>query len=414
MDEQETRRGIPRVCVTHDKNHIRRFLREVLSEFGCTTYECVDARDLSAALDARPPDLVVLGLTTDGIAASEMLRTLADRDFGGNVLPIAQHDSSAVEEIHELAERLGVTILPPLLAPFNHERLRDSVAALLAKGLSDPLIDICEAVRAGWLELWYQPKIDAQAVIMRGAEGLLRMRHPIWGIVPPAYFIGDDGDPRFLAVSEAVISRAIDDWHYFFFEHGGPTELAVNLPIAFLQDSSSISRLCQKLPNHAAFEGLIVEGNGADIARNLKVVKDVARQLRFHKIAISVDDLGAEWPSLTGLHEFPFVEVKIDRKFVVGCANDRLKQSMCRRILDLAQSYGARTVAEGVETWPDFLTLREMGIDLVQGVLFAKPMSAEKFTQTCWVASQGYVPQHDRRSSDLSYGLSKIPLIPAG
>jgi hypothetical protein len=59
-----------------------------------------------------------------------------------------------------------------------------------------------------------------------------------------------------------------------------------------------------------------------------------------------------------------------------------------RRILDLAGSYGARTVAEGVETWADFLAVREMGFDLAQGFLFAKPMSAQKFVQTCWSSSQ--------------------------
>ena len=52
------------------------------------------------------------------------------------------------------------------------------------------------------------------------------------------------------------------------------------------------------------------------------------------------------------------------------------------RILDLAEGYGARTVAEGVETRADFLAVREMGFDLVQGFLFAKPVPAKKFART--------------------------------
>ena len=124
--------------------------------------------------------------------------------------------------------------------------------------------------------------------------------------------------------------------------------------------------------------------NGAELVKNLNIAKEVASELRTHKIAISVDDLGAEWLLLTGLCNFPFAELKVDRKFVTGCAEDRLKQSICRRILDLAAGYEARTVAEGVETWADFLAAREMGFDLVQGFLFAKPMSAQKFAQTCW------------------------------
>jgi EAL domain-containing protein (putative c-di-GMP-specific phosphodiesterase class I)/CheY-like chemotaxis protein len=400
MDEQKTRRVRPLVCVTDGKSHVRQFLREALSEFGLTIYECVQAGELSTALDAKPPDLVVLGLSAGGIAASEMLKALAAKEFDGKVLPFAPRDSSVVGTIQELAEKLGVAMLPPLFMPLSHQRLRDRIAVLLPDASSGPLVDMGEAVRAGWLELWYQPKIDAQAIIMRGAEALLRVRHPTWGIVPTAYFLADDGDPRFRPVSETVISRAVDDWHYFFSERG-PIELAINLPIAFLQDPDSISCLRQKLPDHTAFQGLIIESNGTDIVRNLKLAKDVARQLRVHKIAISIDDLGAEWFSLTGLRDFPFVEIKVDRKFVTGCADDKLKQSMCRRIVDLASSYGARTVAEGVETWADFLAVREMGFDLVQGFLFAKPMSAEKFAQTCWAGlatlpSLGTIPASGR------------------
>ncbi|MEX1059705.1 MAG: EAL domain-containing response regulator [Methyloceanibacter sp.] len=391
MDGLETRRGVPLVCVTDGKHHVRKFLREVLSEFSFTIYECVEVGELSAALDARPPDLVILGLTAGGIAAGEMLRTLAAKDFDGKVLPFAQRDSAVIETIHELAEQLGISLLPPLLVPFSNERLRESIAILLPEGSSGPLVDMAEAVRGGWLELWYQPKIDARTIVMRGAEALLRVRHPAWGIVPPAYLVPNDGDPRFPPLSDSVISCAVDDWHYFFAQRG-PIETSINLPMTFLQEPDSISRLCKQLPDNAAFEGLIVEINGTEIVRNLNLAKEVARQLRSHKIAISIDDLGAEWLSLTGLCNFPFVEIKVDRKFVTGCAEDRLKQSICRRILDLAAGYGARTVAEGVETWADFLAVREMGFDLAQGFLFAKPMSAQKFAQTCWAASQACLP----------------------
>ncbi len=387
MDEHEERAGRPLVCVTDGKAHIRKFLREMLGEYGFTIYECVEIGELSAALDAQPPDLVLLGMTGGGIVAAEMLRLLAANDYEGKILPVATRNSAVVTAIQELAEELRIALLPPLLMPFGKERLHDSLSFLLAEPSSGPLVDMGEAVRGGWLELWYQPKIDTREVVMRGAEALLRVRHPIWGIVPAAYFIADDGDPRSRPVSETVISRAVADWHHFFFERG-PIELAINLPIAFLQDPTSINCLRQKLPDHTAFEGLIIESNGTDVVRNLKLAKEVAKELRLHKIAISIDDLGAEWLALTGLRDFPFVEVKVDRKFVTGCSNDRLKQSMCRRIVDLAHGYGARTVAEGVETWADFLTAREIGFDLVQGFLFAKPMSAEKFAQTCWATLQ--------------------------
>ena len=132
------------------------------------------------------------------------------------------------------------------------------------------------------------------------------------------------------------------------------------------------------------FEGLIVEVNSAELIRNLDLAMEAARQLRLHKVAIAIDDAGPEWLSLADVSNFPFVEFKVGRKFVAGCAEDRLKQSVCRRMLERAKFYGSRTVADGIETWSDFLTVRDLGFDLVQG--FAKPMSAEKFMQTCWSA----------------------------
>lgn len=42
----------------------------------------------------------------------------------------------------------------------------------------------------------------------------------------------------------------------------------------------------------------------------------------------------------------------------------------------------------GVETWADFLAVRELGFDLVQGFLFAKPATAEQFARTCWTAAR--------------------------
>jgi EAL domain-containing protein (putative c-di-GMP-specific phosphodiesterase class I) len=58
-----------------------------------------------------------------------------------------------------------------------------------------------------------------------------------------------------------------------------------------------------------------------------------------------------------------------------------LKQPVCRRIVELAQSYGARSLASGVETRADFLTANEIGFDLVQGYLFGKPMGIKKFAR---------------------------------
>jgi EAL domain-containing protein (putative c-di-GMP-specific phosphodiesterase class I) len=372
----------PRVCVVDSKQHIRTFLMEAFEDLGFITCECTESGDLDDVLENHLPDILVLGLSAGGVAASELLKVLTTKAFSGRVLLVGPRGSRIVDAVRELGDELGIVMLPPLATPFGPEGLRTSMAAFLpVEAPPSPPVDAAEAMRQGWLELWYQPKIDTRSHIVREAEGLIRIRHPTWGIIPPAYFIASDGDPHLRGLSEFVIGRAIEDWLHFFSDHGA-VELAVNLPISFLQDIESVESLCRQMPNHPGFGGMIIEINGSEVVRNLEPLKDVAKQLRFHNIAISIDDLGAEWPSFLGIDCFPFVELKVDRKFIAGCANDRLKQSVCRQILDLADSYGARTVAEGVETRADFIAVRDMGFDLVQGFLFAKPMTAKKFALT--------------------------------
>jgi EAL domain-containing protein (putative c-di-GMP-specific phosphodiesterase class I) len=353
-----------------------------LEDLGFVTCKCERFEQLATVIDAEIPDLIILGLTAGPVEVAEALEMLAVKPFAGKVLLLGPRSSSVVAAIEDEARQLGIALLPTLYTPFSDSGLRDSVATLIPTEMPpEPPIHLDEAIRQGWLELWYQPEIGTRSLAVERAEALIRVRHPRWGVVPPAYFIPDDGDPHLRALSEYVIGRAIDDWRYFVSQKVN-VQIAINLPIAVLQESGSVADLCQQMPDHPAFDGLIVEINGTEVIRNLSLAKDIARQLRFHSIAIAIDDVGAEWPQLSGLPDFPFVEIKVDRKFVAGCADNRLKQSVCRRILTLADGYGARTVAEGVETKADFLAVRDMGFDRVQGFYFAKPSMAQKFARS--------------------------------
>ena len=375
------RRVVPRACIADSKPHIRNFLREALEELGFITSECEHASRAYEVAAAWKPDLFVIGLSAGGIAAHAMLEALSSMKFTGKVLVFGPRVSPMVTAILAIGEEFGLAMLPLLPTPFSDGDLRDRVALLLPiDGPPSPPVDVAEAIHANWLELWYQPKIELRSLTLSGAEALVRMRHPNWGTVPPAYFIPDIADPNFGALSEFVMTQAIKDWRYFVTEYGH-VELSINLPVTFFEHPKAVENLARQMPNHPAFEGLIVEINGSDLIRHLALAKKAARQLQMHNIGISIDDLGAEWPLLMELDEFPFVEIKVDRSFITGCADDRLKQSTCRRILELADGFGARTVAEGVETRADFVATRELGFDLIQGFFFAKPMEVHKFAR---------------------------------
>ena len=375
------RKVAPRACIADGKRHIRKFLGEALEELGFITCECTQVGELSQVLDGQAPDLVIVGLSTGGTEAAAMLEALAARSFDGKVLLLGPRDSLMLAAVQELGEQRGIAMLPTLATPFDSRSLGNSVAILLpTEAPPSPVIEAAEALSEGWVELWYQPKFNAHSLELCGAEALIRIRHPTWGVVPPAYFLPDKDDPYLSVLSEFLIGRAVEDWRNFIQNRA--IEISINLPMIFFQDPKSVPTLRRQMPDHPAFEGLIIEIDAADVISNLDLAKAAARQLRFSNIGISIDGLGSEWPSLLELHDFPFVEIKIDRQFIAGCADDRLKQVVCRQIRDLADGFCARTVAEGVKTRADFFTVRDMGFDLVQCALFAKPMTAQKFALT--------------------------------
>jgi EAL domain-containing protein (putative c-di-GMP-specific phosphodiesterase class I) len=374
------RKVVPRVHVVDAKRHIRAFLCDVFEELGFIAQDCATCDELVATL-ANAPDLIVIGLSAHPPENMEMLDALALHRFAGRILLIGARGALALTALCERGATLGLTMLPPLAAPYSDDDLRNRVGKLLPhEPPPSPPVDVAEALHLGWLELWYQAQIDARTLTLGGAEALIRMRHPTWGIVPPAEFIPRD-EAHLHALSDFVLARAVADWTYFVTEYRA-IDVAINLPLAALAHPAAIDDLRAKLPVHPAFKGLTIEVDGTELMRNLPTVTRIARALRFYNVGISID-LDGEWSSLAGLDDFPFVELKVDRQFVSGCAEDRLKRAVCQTVLDIAERYGARTVAEGVETRADFAAVRDMGFHLVQGFLFSKPMTAAKFARSC-------------------------------
>jgi EAL domain-containing protein (putative c-di-GMP-specific phosphodiesterase class I) len=96
---------------------------------------------------------------------------------------------------------------------------------------------------------------------------------------------------------------------------------------------------------------------------------------------MSIDDFGSGYASLSRLTDVPFSELKLEGRFVRGCSSHKLQRSLCQTVIDLGHEFGASVCAEGVEETTDLRALIEMGCDIAQGFLFAKPMPADQFVE---------------------------------
>jgi EAL domain-containing protein (putative c-di-GMP-specific phosphodiesterase class I) len=161
-----------------------------------------------------------------------------------------------------------------------------------------------------------------------------------------------------------------------------PIDVSVDLPGQALNDFEFVDKVLRAVPDHVSKRGLQIEVRCADVIRDIPRLRQIASQLAFRNIGISIDDVGREGALLAGERSLPVVELKVGRRYVRGCATDRIKQAVCSDIIAAARDSGVRSVAVGVDTHADYVATRELGFDLLQGVLFAKPMESKRFERT--------------------------------
>ena len=102
-------------------------------------------------------------------------------------------------------------------------------------------------------------------------------------------------------------------------------------------------------------------------------VKSLVERLTRANVRVALDDFGVGVSSLQRLLHVEAHYVKIDRCFVDHLATDTRKQAIVAKVCGLAHALGFSTVAEGVEREEDFRAARELGCDLAQGYLIARP-----------------------------------------
>ena len=91
---------------------------------------------------------------------------------------------------------------------------------------------------------------------------------------------------------------------------------------------------------------------------------------------IALDDFGSGYSALSVLRTLPLDVVKLDGFFVQNIDTDKTSQASVRSVLDILDSLGLRSVAEGVETRSQLETLQDLGCDAAQGFYLARPSAS--------------------------------------
>ena len=372
------------VCYVVDREPgIRRLVASVLELFKIEVKLFDTLTEMMGAPWTREPDLVFLDVTVGGSEGVEMIDRLAETGAKYPIQILSGLNPVLVEQIRRQGERSGLRVLPVLPKPLQSGSIRQVVTALgLRRDAHASIkVDLREVLAEGWLELWYQPTIDLKQRKMVGAEAFVRARHPDHGILTPETFLPNASEQELLDLTRRVLGRALRDWPAFA-TIGVPVELSINVPIAVLSKLSIFAIMWEQKPDAPNWPGLTLEIAEEEAVHNIPLVNKALKELQPYGISISVDNFGPSYAELLRLPELPFKELKIDRSYISNCDTDRMNKGLCETIVEFAHKFGLTAVAEGVETAGELNVLREMGCDIGQGYLFARPQPKEELIAT--------------------------------
>ncbi len=377
----------PRAFVIDDEEGICKFITTAVSSMDYEADYFTSASLALRALRHCTPNIIFLDIALGGSDAIEVIRMLAQCEYRGVVQLMSGTNPTILEDVRRVGERHKLIMRPPLKKPFRIEAIRkaledapiDQWPDAVRPSETKPMASLGEALDRGWLEVWYQPKLNLIERKFAGAEGLVRCRHPELGMLFPSAFLPGASVQELTALTQFVIMTALHDWQELA-RQGYNLKLAVNAPVSALTDLNLPTLIRANTPQDGKWPGLIIEVTEGEVAKDIGLVHEIATQLRIYGISLSIDDFGEGYSSFARLRELPFAELKLDASFVKNAAHEATNAAICQAVVNLAHSFGALAVAEGLETIADVQALQRMGCDIGQGYVFSRPMPQELFT----------------------------------
>ncbi|HVF79783.1 MAG TPA: EAL domain-containing protein [Solirubrobacteraceae bacterium] len=222
--------------------------------------------------------------------------------------------------------------------------------------------DLHEALQEQRFELFAQPIIDVASGTVMSHELLLRMRERDGGIRTPG---------SFLAVAESCgLILEIDRWVVGEAARlaGDGHQVELNLSATSLDDPALFEHLADALTSNDADPSLIViELTETALMQEEAIARTFVQRVRAMGCEVALDDFGTGFGGFGYLKRLPVDYLKIDIEFVRDLCTSAASQHVVKAVVGLAQAFGQRTIAEGVEDDQTLEMVRAMGVDYAQG-----------------------------------------------
>lgn len=235
-------------------------------------------------------------------------------------------------------------------------------------------------IRAGELDLHYQPVLDARSGQIVGMESLLRWNHPGRGMLSPGDFLEvAEQSGQLHAIGEWICNNACLQARAIQTMSGTPVRISINLSSRQYNHPRLAEELQRTIESSRLDPALLmVEIDERILSDRLEETAAVLHRLKDIGIGLTLDRFGSGLSSLTLLRELPFDQVKIDPALLHRAPDDENTAAITHTLISLARQLSLKVAAAGVETEDQDRFLRQSGCHLVQGHRFSPPVSSQE------------------------------------
>jgi diguanylate cyclase len=236
---------------------------------------------------------------------------------------------------------------------------------------------LAHAVRAGALELHYQPLVDLARDEATAVEALLRWTLEDTPIAPSEFIPLAESAGLIGELGAWALQRACADVAPRRTPSGAPLRVSVNVSAVQLRDAGFTAEVAAALERSGlAPERLTLELTESVVVDDVAAVSEAFGALRTLGVRIAIDDFGTGFSSLAALAELPIDALKLDRSFIAAMDGGP-REALVAGVISLASRLGLPVVAEGIETAAQLATLRELGCAYGQGFHLGRPAPLE-------------------------------------
>ena len=243
--------------------------------------------------------------------------------------------------------------------------------------------NIDQAIREGWIQVYYQPIVRAVNGRVCDEEALARWIDPEKGLLSPAEFIPYlEGARLIYKLDLCVLEQTLEKLKRQEASGLRTVSQSINLSRSDFDVCDIVEEIRRRVDAAGVSRDKItIEITESVIGSDFDFMKAQVERFQSLGFPVWMDDFGSGYSSLDVLQSIKFNLIKFDMSFMQKLEEGDSGKIILTELMKMASSLGLDTICEGVETETQVRFLREIGCSKLQGYYFCKPIPYEQIVE---------------------------------